>query len=164
MIHFESGPKIRLLIEFEGFQLKKSTLELAAQFECQLLGEPSEQLKTDLLAFLDSYRKHQNLALLNPLLSSNIPLSPFRRKVLATLEKVPSGCVVSYGQLAELSGHPKAARAVGSVCHYNPFPLFIPCHRVISGDGTIGGFAFNKEIKKRLLDFELGLCHAYVTP
>ena len=82
-------------------------------------------------------------------------LTHFQRRVLQTLQKVPFGSTMSYGNLAREIGNPKAARAIGGACHNNPFPLLIPCHRVISADGSLGGFATDLEIKRRLLNFEL---------
>jgi methylated-DNA-[protein]-cysteine S-methyltransferase len=80
--------------------------------------------------------------------------SKFERSVLLVLKNLSLGQVVSYGQLAEMSGHPKAFRAVGSVMNKNPFPLIIPCHRVIRSNGEIGEFALGKEMKKHLLQHE----------
>lgn len=65
----------------------------------------------------------------------------FQRSVLHAARKIPWGKMASYKELAELSGYPKAVRAVASVMRNNPFPLIIPCHRVIRSDGSIGGFA-----------------------
>ena len=87
------------------------------------------------------------------------PLSDFELKVLHALRrKVPRGKVVSYATLAAMSGSPRGARAVGGVMRKNLFPLFFPCHRVIAGDGTIGGFMGEKDagcsgpaLKKQLL-------------
>ena len=62
--------------------------------------------------------------------------------------------MTSYGELASNAGHPGAARAVGTACHFNPFPLLIPCHRVIAASGKLGGFALDMRIKRALLDFE----------
>ena len=95
-----------------------------------------------------SERKHSEVAL--PL----DRLTPFRKKVLEAMQKVSFGTVTSYSELASEAGHPGAARAVGTACHFNPFPLFIPCHRVIAASGKIGGFALDINIKKMLLDFE----------
>jgi len=86
-------------------------------------------------------------------------LTPFQRRVLLTLgEKVPYGSTVSYGELASLAGAPNAARAVGTALRSNQFPLFLPCHRVIRSDGSIGGFQGGSEsgvrLKRFLLDFE----------
>ncbi|MBS0625064.1 MAG: methylated-DNA--[protein]-cysteine S-methyltransferase [Verrucomicrobia bacterium] len=81
-------------------------------------------------------------------------LTPFQQKVLRELQQIPAGETISYGELGALVGTPNGARAIGGVCHINPFPLLIPCHRVIRSDGQIGGFATDLEIKRRLLAFE----------
>ena len=64
------------------------------------------------------------------------------------------GKTVSYQELATMTGHPKSARAAGSACGRNPCPLIIPCHRVITSAGKLGGFTAGLEIKKLLLAFE----------
>ena len=65
----------------------------------------------------------------------------FRRTVLETLAaKVPWGETVTYGELAELAGRPRAARAVGSAMRNNPIPFVIPCHRVVAAGNKIGGY------------------------
>ena len=81
--------------------------------------------------------------------------SEFTRKVLLTLKEVPLGEVCTYGSLAKSAGYPKAYRAVGSVMNKNPFPLIIPCHRVILSNGNIGEFTLGKETKKFLLQHEV---------
>lgn len=69
-------------------------------------------------------------------------------------------CAINWGQtesykwVAKEIGSPKAHRAVGQALKKNPFPFIIPCHRVIREDGTIGGFAGGKTVKKRLLEQE----------
>jgi len=73
---------------------------------------------------------------------------------MKALSQIPFGKTITYGKLAEACSHPKAARAVGTACKKNPFPLFIPCHRVIQHNGKIGGFAYGEEIKRRILDYE----------
>lgn len=89
---------------------------------------------------------------LPPLDLSDLP--PFTLQVLEALTEIPCGKTLPYGQLASRLGRDQAARAVGRACGANPIPLFIPCHRVISSDGTLGGFAFGLEVKRHLLDFE----------
>lgn len=69
-------------------------------------------------------------------------LSPFARAVLVALrDNVPHAATVSYGALARLSGHPGAARACGQVMAANPWPLLVPCHRVVGANGQLTGFA-----------------------
>jgi methylated-DNA-[protein]-cysteine S-methyltransferase len=82
--------------------------------------------------------------------------SEFQRKVLTTLRTIRYGETVSYSQLAQLAGRPKAARAIGRVMAKNPLPLIIPCHRVIKADGSRGLFsaAGGADTKKRMLDLE----------
>jgi methylated-DNA-[protein]-cysteine S-methyltransferase len=82
--------------------------------------------------------------------------SEFQRKVLTTLRTIRYGETVSYSQLAQLAGRPKAARAIGRVMAKNPLPLIIPCHRVIKADGSPGLFsaAGGADTKKRMLDLE----------
>ena len=68
--------------------------------------------------------------------------------------KIPKGQTESYGSLAIKVGVPGAARAVGTACKMNPIPLFIPCHRVVKHDGSIGEFALGKKNKEFLLKME----------
>jgi O-6-methylguanine DNA methyltransferase len=149
-VPFPQGPKIRVMLEFTEFKLKKTLLSLADRFECAIEGKVDQQCIDTLLAFLKCYGQREHAELELPL----DMLSPFRQKVLQNLQKVGFGSIVTYGELAHESGHPGAARAVGTACHFNPFPLFIPCHRVITSGRKIGGFAYNLEIKRRLLEFE----------
>jgi len=78
----------------------------------------------------------------------------FDRKVWKIVQKIPRGQTRSYGWIARQVGLPKAARAVGNAVGKNPVPIIIPCHRVIRGDGTLGGFGGGIETKKFLLRLE----------
>ena len=60
----------------------------------------------------------------------------------------------NYGDVARAIGQPKASRAVGQANGRNPLPIVIPCHRVLAGDGTIGGYSSGLTIKHRLLALE----------
>jgi methylated-DNA-[protein]-cysteine S-methyltransferase len=66
--------------------------------------------------------------------------SAWDRRVLDGVRSVPRGSVTSYGRLARIVGSPGAARAAGGAVGRNPLGLVIPCHRVIAGDGSIGGY------------------------
>ena len=77
-------------------------------------------------------------------------MTPFGEKVLTACSKVGYGETLSYGELALLSGSPGASRAVGTVMSKNPLPIVVPCHRVISASGKIGGYTGGLR-KKRLL-------------
>lgn len=81
-------------------------------------------------------------------------LPAFHRHVFETLRRLPYGQVISYGDLARRAGKPRAARAVGQAMSANPLPLIIPCHRVIAGDGTLGGYGGSLGMKRALLALE----------
>ncbi len=79
-------------------------------------------------------------------------LSKFDRKVLDFIMKIPYGKTVTYKFIAEeLHTSP---RAIGQALHRNPFPLIIPCHRIVKSDGTLGGYSLGLEAKKWLLEHE----------
>jgi methylated-DNA-[protein]-cysteine S-methyltransferase len=79
----------------------------------------------------------------------------FRRTVLEHLNAdVGYGATASYAAVARLSGSPKAVRAVGTACATNPIPIFVPCHRVIRSDGTMGAYRGGPAAKRVLLDLE----------
>jgi methylated-DNA-[protein]-cysteine S-methyltransferase len=80
--------------------------------------------------------------------------SPFRRKVLRKLHKLPFGRVTSYGALASQSGSPGAARAVGTAMATNPLSIVIPCHRVVASSGGLGGYGGGLPTKEKLLRHE----------
>ncbi len=83
----------------------------------------------------------------------------FQRKVWDALAEIPYAETVSYGELAEQIGHPRAARAVGSANGANPVPIILPCHRVIASGGGLGGYGYGLPLKRQLLDLERGFCH-----
>lgn len=81
-------------------------------------------------------------------------LSPFTQRVLKEVKRVPYGEVRTYKEIAEAIGNPKASRAVGQALKRNPIPIIIPCHRVIKGNGEIGGFSLGRKVKRYLLKLE----------
>jgi methylated-DNA-[protein]-cysteine S-methyltransferase len=80
--------------------------------------------------------------------------SPFRRDVLKRLCEVPRGAVVSYQALAAATGAPNAQRAIGTTMATNPIPVYVPCHRVVKSDGTVGNYGGGPSIKIKLLRAE----------
>ena len=80
----------------------------------------------------------------------------FQLKVWSYLKKIPKGKLKTYAQVAKAIGKPKAVRAVANAIGKNPFPLKIPCHRVIRSDGKLGGYSAKGGIKtkKKLLKNE----------
>ena len=89
----------------------------------------------------------------------DLPVRPdgteFQLRVLQELQRIPYGSTVSYGDIAERIGKPKAVRAVGAANGRNPIPIVIPCHRVIGSDGKMTGFGGGIPTKKALLRLEL---------
>ncbi|MBJ7608710.1 MAG: methylated-DNA--[protein]-cysteine S-methyltransferase [Candidatus Dormibacteraeota bacterium] len=82
------------------------------------------------------------------------PGGPFHSRVWAVMRSVAPGTTVSYGELAARAGAPRAVRAAASACARNAICLFIPCHRIVRGDGTLGGYYYGLDIKLRLLEHE----------
>ena len=80
--------------------------------------------------------------------------SQWQKAVWLELTRIPFGETRSYGEVADALGRPGAARAVGSANARNVLPLVVPCHRVISADGTLGGFNGGLHLKERLLEHE----------
>ncbi len=97
--------------------------------------------------------------------SFDLPLNPkgtaFQQKVWQELSRIPYAQTRSYKQIATLIGNPNASRAVGSANNRNPLHIVIPCHRVISSNGSLAGYAAGLENKQFLLHIEK--LHSVVT-
>ena len=83
-----------------------------------------------------------------------LPEDSFSARVWREIRKIPRGEVRAYARLAKALRCPGAARAVGQACGRNPLPLVVPCHRVVSSDGGLGGFTGDLRWKKKLLELE----------
>lgn len=81
-------------------------------------------------------------------------LPVFQRRVLDAACRIPFGGTTSYSRLAERIDHPKAARAVGTALGRNPVPFIVPCHRVLRGDQSLGGYGLGLPMKAELLELE----------
>lgn len=99
----------------------------------------------------------------NPKNNIDLPLdiigTLFQQKVWQVLKNIPVGTTVSYQQLAEMVGSPKAVRAVASACARNNIAILIPCHRVVRTNGNLGGYRWGIEVKKQLLQQEKNNIH-----
>jgi methylated-DNA-[protein]-cysteine S-methyltransferase len=84
--------------------------------------------------------------------------TPFQLQVWETLQTVPYGETISYADLANKVGRPRAARAVGAANGKNPLPIVIPCHRVIGSNGQLTGYAGGIHLKEALLSLEQPGC------
>ena len=117
--------------------------------------ENSENAETELLQhafrqmeeYLDGKRKVFDLPLM---LSGTL----FLQQVWKQLQQIPYGTTASYKDIAAAIGNPKATRAVGQANHRNPIAIVVPCHRVISADGSLGGYGGGLPLKRFLLDLE----------
>lgn len=78
----------------------------------------------------------------------------FRSIVLQHLREIGYGHTASYSTVAQLTGNPKAVRAVGTACATNPLPVVVPCHRVVRADGSMGGYLGGVDAKRTLLTLE----------
>jgi len=74
----------------------------------------------------------------------------------AALRRIVPGAPLSYAGFADALGQPSAVRAAASICARNAPALFVPCHRVLRSDGTLGGFAWGLDVKRALLAREAG--------
>ncbi len=88
----------------------------------------------------------------------NIKINPagtdFQKLVWKELQKIPYGTIKSYSEVAMSCNNKNAQRAVGSACNKNPIMIIVPCHRVISKNGILGGYAYGNKIKLKLLNIE----------
>ena len=82
------------------------------------------------------------------------PGRPFHRKVWEVVASIPYGETRTYGQVAAEAGRPRAARAVGAAMATNPWPVVVPCHRVVGSGGSLTGFGGGLGLKSRLLEME----------
>ena len=124
--------------------------------ELSFLGQSQSKHSID-----DNLQKSVDLFFSNTGLQSLPPIdlqgTDFQLSVWNALRSIPRGSTSSYKAIAEKIGSPNASRAVGTACKLNPIPLFIPCHRVVKQDKSIGQFALGTHNKKYLLSMEASL-------
>ncbi len=131
-----------------GVFFGKQNLKLVKQLNLlnpvdKILAQASEQLEE----YFAGKRKRFSLAL-------HFTGTVFQKKVWQALSIIPFGQTVSYREIAKQIKNPRAVRAVGSANGKNPFCIIIPCHRVISSDGKLGGYSGGLAIKRALLKHE----------
>lgn len=122
--------------------------------------EPRAEIKPQTLLAKEAVRQLRAY-LKDPRFEFSLPLqpkgTPFQRRVWAGIAAIPSGETTSYGELAQAIG--SGPRAVGNACGANPYPLVVPCHRVVAANQGLGGFArqrggFLLDVKRWLLAHE----------
>ncbi len=79
---------------------------------------------------------------------------PFRDHAWSVMRGVAAGEPITYAEFAARAGRPAAVRAAAGACSHNAAALFVPCHRILGSDGSLGGFRYGVEIKRALLDRE----------
>lgn len=84
-----------------------------------------------------------------------VPGTGFQAKVWSHLITIQQGFTTTYGDISKAIGHPGASRAVGQAVGANPVGILIPCHRVLSKNNGIGGFAWGTDLKKKWLSIEI---------
>jgi AraC family transcriptional regulator of adaptative response/methylated-DNA-[protein]-cysteine methyltransferase len=93
-----------------------------------------------------------------PSLGLDLPLdvrgTVFQQRVWQALREIPAGATVSYTDIAQRIGSPKAVRAVAGACAANTIAVAIPCHRVVRNDGALSGYRWGVERKRALLELE----------
>ncbi len=77
-----------------------------------------------------------------------------QQKIFKKLLEVPKGQLTTYGELAKSVGLKNGQRAVGKIMNKNPYPVIIPCHRVVMSTGKIGGYAYGEHVKTKMLNDE----------
>ena len=148
----DQGPSLHLQIITSQGRIDDVSLAFSREFCYTITSEDSDpKLEQQIITWLQIYSKGQAPDIVLPFNVSH--LTPFTQKALSALQDVPFGQTATYSDIAKTIDHSKAVRAIGSACHHNPFPIFIPCHRILAKT-TIGGFAYPLEVKKQLLKFE----------
>jgi methylated-DNA-[protein]-cysteine S-methyltransferase len=117
----------------------------------QIEGIKENQVLTQTIKQLDEYFKG---TLKDFGLSLHLEGTDFQIKVWQELAKIPYGETITYRELANKIGSPKAVRAVGNANNKNPIPIIVPCHRVIGSNGKLVGYAGGIKRKDQLLGFE----------
>jgi methylated-DNA-[protein]-cysteine S-methyltransferase len=126
--------------------------DLRDRLPASLRGERAERGETAAAAALRDYFAGDVRAL--DRVDVRQPGGPFHTAVWKAMRAIPPGTTVSYGELAARAGAPRAVRAAGSACARNAVCLFVPCHRVVRSDGSLGGYYYGLVTKQSLLEHE----------
>ena len=130
----------------------ESADDLAARFPAAELvegGEPFTALLSQVVSAVEAPQRPHAIPL-------DVAGTAFQQAVWCELRRIPAGETRSYAEIAAAVGAPKAVRACGSANGANNVAVLIPCHRVVRSDGSLGGYAYGLEIKRKLLDKERG--------
>lgn len=139
---------LTLFLKFDEMH-KLVSVDFDSDCKAVLKHESKNHLRV--LRFLDNYKKYVFLDLFDILKTDK--LTDFQHNIYSKLSGIKYGLTISYSKLGELAGYPKSARGVGQAMAKNPWPILVPCHRVLAKNG-VGGYSSGLEIKRRLLRFE----------
>lgn len=151
------GPILDVHVYGEKGRIQKIVLETSQKNGLQWYfwsSEKDEVLEQLLVDWFQAYGQGKQPTLIMPYNLAHLP--PFTQKSLLIIQDIPFGSTLTYGEVACMANRPLAARAVGTACSRNPFPLLIPCHRVLGVNQSLGGYsgAGGLQTKKDLLKFE----------
>ncbi len=145
---FMQSPFGRIVITGNGKRITSIRID---EEEKHFVGQPADYLRkcvVELQEYFDGEREHFTVEL--ELKNGTV----FQQKVWQELMSVPYGMTTTYLKIAEKVSTKNAVRAVGRCVGSNPFFIINPCHRVIGTDGSLTGFAYGLEVKRRLLELE----------
>lgn len=137
-----------LAVEFEGVQQESGAGNPGNAASCYA-AEAAEQLRAYFSGELCTFTVPVDLSRVT---------TPFQRRVLQAMARIPYGQTWSYAKLAAEAGSPRAIRAAASACANNPLAILYPCHRVVRSDGHIGKYLGGAELKQALIDMERRHC------
>jgi methylated-DNA-[protein]-cysteine S-methyltransferase len=108
-----------------------------------------DEVRRELEEYFEGRRDHFDVDI-----DWSLTTGPFTRKVLQATARIPFGEVSTYSRIAAKAGSPRGARAAGNALGSNPIPIVVPCHRVLHGDGGLGGYTGGLDRKVLLLTLE----------
>jgi methylated-DNA-[protein]-cysteine S-methyltransferase len=148
------GSMKTLSTSIQNIRIEITTIDnMISGISLELTNTNTPPSKTNIQETLKQFLADKNLKTEFEYLNLN-PLSPFQLATFKALLKVPSGKVISYGNLSKAMTRSSSPRALGTALGKNPFPLLIPCHRVILGNSHMGQFSAGPHIKRHLLEIE----------
>ncbi|WEK50109.1 MAG: methylated-DNA--[protein]-cysteine S-methyltransferase [Candidatus Kaistia colombiensis] len=141
-------------VQFPGADAAATRLELARRFPEAETVEPPPFVTEAIAAIVALLAGVDDNLTSIPLDPDHIP--PFNQRVYDVTRAIPPGQTLTYGEVAAAIGEPGAARAVGRALGENPYPIIIPCHRVLAAGGKMGGFSGTGGVatKRRILAIE----------
>jgi AraC family transcriptional regulator, regulatory protein of adaptative response / methylated-DNA-[protein]-cysteine methyltransferase len=141
---------------FAQFGSSKENLvkQLREEFPKASISESSMTDSPELDAWIQAFDAHIAGTRPRPELPLDLQGTAFQFRVWKFLLAIPKGAVLSYGELARGIGAPRAVRAAASACAANRIAVLVPCHRVLRGDGGLGGYRWGLERKRALIDAE----------